>query len=83
MGFFGPYKFKSKSGKIYYLHVKDTGKTRLYYFSKDQNGALNDLPRGYEVSDNPKSELPFLRKKMAMGLFGPKQKKEEQPEQPK
>lgn len=65
MGFFGPFKFKAKSGKVFFLHVKDTGKVKLYYFSKEQQGCLNDLPHGYEVSANDKTELPFLRKKAA------------------
>jgi hypothetical protein len=77
MGFFGPFKFKTKSGKVFFLHMKDTGKVKLYYFSKEQQGCLNDLPHGYEVAVNDKTELPFLRKKVS----APKKTKEEQTQQ--
>jgi len=71
MGFFGPYKFKNKkTGKEWFLHVKENGKVKLYYFSKVSAGCLNDIPPGYEVSANDRTELPFLRKKA-----GPAQKK--------
>ena len=63
MGFFGPYEFKTKTGKKFFLHVKDVGKTKFYYFSKDQTGALGGIPAGYEVGTSEHSELPFLRKK--------------------
>jgi hypothetical protein len=55
MGMFGPFVFRSKSGKgeKFFLHVKEHGKTRLYYFSKDPVGALPGIPRGYEIVENP------------------------------
>lgn len=34
----------------------------IYYFSKDPKGSI-DLPAGYKVVENPKTGLPFLKKK--------------------
>ena len=62
MGLFGPYVFKTKKQDKYYLHVKDTGKIKLYYFSKEIVGALPSLPKGYEVFESDKTSLPFLKK---------------------
>jgi hypothetical protein len=50
--------------------MKERGKVKLYYFSKDPVGALNDLPRGYEVVENPVTGMPFLKKKEGGSLFG-------------
>jgi hypothetical protein len=69
MGLFGPYVYKTKSGQKFFLHMKEKGKTRLYYFSKESVGALNSLPRGYEVMENTASGLPFMKKKTIGGLF--------------
>jgi hypothetical protein len=62
MWFFSTYVYKSKSGQKYWLHVNDKGKIRLYYFSRDQSGALSSIPRGYEVVENSRTSLPFLKK---------------------
>jgi hypothetical protein len=80
MGFLTPFIYVSKkSGQKFWVHSKPRGKMVLYYFSKDPVGALNGLPRGFEVSENPVTGMPFLRKKtggMLGGLFGkPKAKK--------
>ena len=69
MGWFSPYAYKSRSGHKYWLHVKERGKVKLYYFSKDMNGALNNLPKGYEVVENKKTGMPML-KKGGGGLLG-------------
>lgn len=74
MGLFGPFVFKSKKkNKNFWLHIKIRGKTRLYYFSGDPKEALSSLPRGYEVVEDTKSGLPFLKKKKG-GFFGGKSK---------
>jgi hypothetical protein len=87
MGLFGPYVYKAKNGRKYYLHMKTRGRAIIYYFSEDPTDALWDLPPGYEVVENPKTGLPFLRKKKFggfFGLFGGGKKEEEQQEsQPK
>jgi len=69
MGLFGAYVYKAKDGKKFWLHMKKRGKATLYYFSKDPNGALFNIPKGYEVAINPKQDLPMLKKKVG-GMFG-------------
>ncbi|MCX8178850.1 MAG: hypothetical protein N3D75_03405 [Candidatus Aenigmarchaeota archaeon] len=62
------YEHKNKKGQKYYLHMKNvklksTGRMQtIYYFSKDAKGSI-DLPQGYKVVENPKTGLPFLKKK--------------------
>lgn len=62
------FEYKNKKGQTYYLHSKDvrlksTGKTqRIYFFSKSKAGAIS-MPEGYKVVENPRTGLPFLRKK--------------------
>jgi len=64
------YSIKSKkSGKMYYLHSKEVKlagdrKQRIYYFAgKADKGAIDELPKGYEVFENKMTGLPMLRKK--------------------
>ena len=65
MGLFGPYVYRTKTGEQFWLHVKEKGKTKLYYFSKDPAGALSSIPKEYEIVKNEKTPLPFLKKKEA------------------
>jgi hypothetical protein len=72
MGLFGPYIYKNKYEKKFWLHMKKKGKSTLYYFSKDPRGAINSLPKGYTVTENPMTGFPFVKKKaggLASGLF--------------
>jgi len=64
MGLIEPYVYKTKNGKKFWLHMKKRGKATLYYFSKDPVGALFNIPKGYEVTKNPRQELPMLKKKV-------------------
>jgi len=65
------YEYTSKkSGKKYKLYTRDVklkgGKIQtIYFFSarKPKSGKPCDLPKGYEVVENPRTGLPFLRKK--------------------
>jgi YHS domain-containing protein len=64
------YSVKSKkSGKTYHLHTKEVKlaggrKQRIYYFAGEVGKeALDELPAGYEVTENAKTGLPMLRKK--------------------
>jgi hypothetical protein len=45
---------------------------------------MNDLPKGFEVVENPRTGMPFLKKKETSGLLGgivkPKAKTEEKTE---
>ena len=64
------YSVKSKkSDKTYYLHqrkqeLKGGQQVTLYYFGGEaKEGAIDELPEGYEVSENTKTGLPLLKKK--------------------
>lgn len=82
MGLFSPYAYKNKNGEKFYLHMKEKGKVKLYFFSKEPDGALNSLPGGFKVIENEKSSLPFLKKKESLGLFTKKKEEKQQKEQP-
>jgi len=69
MSLFGPYHYTNKKGEKFWLHMRQKGKRTLYYFSKDPTGAINDLPKGFEVFENEKSGLPMIRKKSPLDFF--------------
>ena len=59
-----------KSGKTYHLHVritkrKDGKETRLYFCAGTvgEDGACEELPEGYGVTESPATGLPFLKRK--------------------
>ncbi|MCD6434730.1 MAG: hypothetical protein J7L14_03890 [Candidatus Diapherotrites archaeon] len=57
------FSYKNKKGITYYLHVKEgRGGTPLYYFSREQNNAI-DLPSGYVVKENKQTGMPYLKRK--------------------
>jgi hypothetical protein len=62
------YAFTNSKGNQYFLHKRDTtlknGRTQtIYFFAKEvKDGALNDVPSGYEVSES-RNGLPVLKKK--------------------
>jgi hypothetical protein len=84
MGLFAPFIYETKNKQKFWLHLKERGKTKLYYFSKDPIGALNDLPKDFEVVENPTTGMPYLKKKKSSGflseLLKPKAKAEEKTE---
>ena len=57
-----------KSGTNYYLHTREVTlrggrQQRIYYFAKTAGEhALDVLPDGYIVSENPRTGLPLLKK---------------------
>ena len=57
-----------KSGETYFLHSKEVTlrggrKQVIYYFARqEKEGAMDDLPEGYEVMENSRTGLPMLRK---------------------
>ena len=59
----------NKSKKTYYLHsrevtLKGDRKQRIFFFAGEvKEGALDALPEGYEVMENPRTGLPMLRGK--------------------
>jgi hypothetical protein len=58
-----------KTGKTYHLHerrqkLKGGQEVTLYFFAgQPGEGAIDNLPEGYEVSENTKTGLPLLKKK--------------------
>ncbi|RIK38177.1 MAG: hypothetical protein DCC55_21895 [Chloroflexi bacterium] len=61
------YQYTNSKGRTYYLHSRDTTlkngkKQTIYFFAKEEkDGALNDVPKGYEVSES-KNGLPVLKR---------------------
>lgn len=57
-----------KNGKTFYLHgreqvLKGGQKVMLYFFAASiKDGALDALPAGRVVSENPRTGLPLLKK---------------------
>jgi len=80
MPLFGPYVYVNKKKEKFYLHAESRGKRVLYYFTKEPAGALSNLPPGLEVFENPKSNIPMLRKKKPSIFSGilPNLKKEKE-----
>ena len=63
MGLFGPYVYKDKAtNKKWWLHSRTQGKTTFYYFSKESEDAMMNIPGGYEVLFHEQSGIPMLRK---------------------
>lgn len=56
------FSYKNGRGVTYYLHEKQMPKVTLRFFSKVPEGAI-PLPSGYDVMENPKTGLPFIKKK--------------------
>ena len=63
------YSVKSnKTGETYFLHTKMVTlrggrKQQIYYFGREaKEGAIDDIPNGYEKMENPRTGLPMLRK---------------------
>jgi hypothetical protein len=63
------YTYTSK-GKTYTLYTRDVnlkgGRTQtIYFFSArtPKSGRACDIPPGYKVVENPRTGLPFLKKK--------------------
>ena len=62
------YSHTNSKGVTYYLHQKDVtlrgGKQqRIFYFAKDERPeAIDDLPDGYEVVENPRNGFLTLKR---------------------
>jgi hypothetical protein len=69
MGLFSPFVYKNKKGDKFWLHSKQRSKVTIYYFSRERKGALWNLPKGYEVFENPITGFPFLRKKKKKSIL--------------
>jgi hypothetical protein len=61
------YTYKNSKGNQYILHSRDTTlkngkKQTIYFFAKEEkDGALDAIPKGYEVSES-KNGLPVLKR---------------------
>jgi hypothetical protein len=61
------YAHTNSRGTTYYLHSKEVElkggrKQVIYYFAKEvKPGALDALPPGKTVTENPKTGLPLLK----------------------
>lgn len=57
----------NSKGQTYYLHSKEVElkggrKQTIYYFAKEvKPGALDSVPTGKRVVENPKTGLPLLK----------------------
>lgn len=62
------YSHTNSKGVTYYLHQKEVtlrgGKQQtIYYFAKDvRPEAVNDLPSGYQVVENPRNGFLTLKR---------------------
>ena len=63
------YTYTNSKGQTYILHFKDVTlkngrQQRIYYFARDErDGALDEVPEGYEVVETKRTGMPVLRKK--------------------
>lgn len=61
------YQHTNSKGVTYYLHARQAGKNgtgKIYFFAKEiKEGAVDDLPEGFEVVENEKTGLPILKRK--------------------
>ena len=67
-----PYSQKNSKGQTYYLHGKEVTlqggrKQKIHYFAREPKAgeALDAIPAGYEVVENPRTGLPFLKRRVA------------------
>ncbi len=62
------YTHENSKGQTYYLHQRDVtlkgGRVqRIYFFAREvKDGAIDALPEGYVVVENPRTGLPILKK---------------------
>ena len=63
------YQYTNNKGTNYYLHEREVTlrgsgkKQRIFFFARDvRNGALEQVPDGYEVVENKRTGLPVLRR---------------------
>ncbi len=62
MGFLSPFEYKSRKNGKFWLHVKERGGSKVYYFSKEQADAVMFRPFGYVVAEHKLTGMPMLKK---------------------
>ena len=67
-----PFSHKNSKGQTYYLHGKEVTlqggrKQKIHYFARAPKAgeALDAIPAGHEVVENPRTGLPFLKRRGA------------------
>jgi hypothetical protein len=62
------FSYKNSKGKTYFLHERSGtgkgGKGRIYFFSGKEEGGIDNLPDNYQITENTKTGLPVLKKKV-------------------
>lgn len=78
MGLFGFVEYKNKRGEVFWLHAKervskDGRVSKVYFFTKESDGAEMFMPPGYTICENPKTGLPFIKKSSGLldSILGP------------
>ncbi len=62
------YEHTNSKGQLYFLHMKDVtlkgGRIqRIFFFAREvKDGAVDELPAGYQVVENARTGLPILKK---------------------
>ena len=63
-----PFSYQNSKGQTYYLHGKEVTlqngrKQQIFYFAREAKpgDALDAIPAGKEVIENPRTGLPFLK----------------------
>lgn len=62
------FSFKNSKGQTYYLHTKEVTlkngrKQTIYFFARDiRDGALEEVPAGYQVVETTRTGMPVLKK---------------------
>jgi hypothetical protein len=62
------YAHTNSKGQQYFLHMKDVtlkgGRVqRIFFFAREvKEGAVDELPAGYQVIENARTGLPILKK---------------------
>ena len=63
------FSYTNAKGQTYHLHgkkvrLKNGREQQIYYFARDvRDGALDEVPEGYEVMETKRTGMPVLRKK--------------------
>ena len=62
------YAYTNSKGQTYYLHTREVtlknGRVqRIYFFARDvRDGALEQVPAGYQVVETERTGMPVLKK---------------------
>lgn len=63
------FSYTNSKGQTYYLHTKEVtlknGRVqRIYFFARDirEDGALAEVPKGYEVMETKRTSMPVLKR---------------------